>query len=124
MVSKPKLFNARLIIKDSVIEIPEIKKINGTSLSAGIGLMFKNKEKAHALLFEFTHDVNLAITSLFCPPFLAIWLNENNKIVEYKIVSPNKFTIRPQKPYRKLIEVPINKKYSMIVDFILERAKV
>lgn len=124
MVSKPKFFNARLTISDKIVEIPQIRKINGNSLMAGIGLMFKNKEKANALLFEFNQDMNLSITSMFCPPFLAIWLNEHNKIVEYKIVSPNKFSISPQKPYRKLIEVPINKRYSSVVDFILERGKV
>jgi len=115
-----KKVTARLRVGNEIIEIPDVVKTSKYSW----GLMFSRKEKAEALLFEFKKDTNDRITSLFCPPFLAIWLNENNKIVEYKIVSSNKLAIKPEKPFRKLIEVPVNKKYSNVVDFIINRAKI
>ena len=118
---KKRRFTAKLQIKNSVIEIPGIEKQEG--FSKFTGLMFANKENAPAMLFEFKNDGRKSIHSLFCPTFLAIWLNENNKIIEYKIVSPYSLSISPEKNFRKLIEVPLNKKYTHIVEFILERGK-
>ena len=86
--------------------------------------MFSKSDDANALLFNFSNNTDAPIHSFFCPQFLAIWLDENNKIVDYKVVSPNKFSVAPDKPFRKLIEIPINKKYSSIVDFILSVGKV
>ncbi|MBS3074046.1 DUF192 domain-containing protein [Candidatus Pacearchaeota archaeon] len=118
----PKLFNANLKISGHIIHIKDINKCSGFSKIKG--LMFSRKEKANALLFEFSEDTKRSIHSLFCPPFMAIWLNENNKIVEYKIISSNRFSVRPEKLFRKLIEVPLNSKYSPVVEFLLERGKV
>jgi uncharacterized membrane protein (UPF0127 family) len=121
-MAKTKLLTARLKVGDSHVEISDIFVCRG--LHKGIGMMFTRAENAKALLFEFDHDTSASITSLFCPSFLAIWLDSNNKIVEYKIVSSNKFSVSPSRKFRKLIEVPINKKYSHAVDFILDRGKV
>ncbi|MEK6918604.1 MAG: hypothetical protein AABW73_01055 [Nanoarchaeota archaeon] len=117
-----KKINAMLKIGGRVVEIPEIVVCKGFEKVRG--LMFSRSDYSHALLFEFSNDTDAPIHSFFCPQFLAIWLDENNKIVDYKVVSPNRFSVAPQKPFRKLIEIPINKKYSSIVDFILERGKV
>jgi uncharacterized membrane protein (UPF0127 family) len=70
------------------------------------GLMFRTR-KTSPLLFEFKDDVHLAIHSFFVFfSFRAIWLDENNKIIEQRIVRPFAFYVRPRKPFRKLIEVP------------------
>ena len=70
------------------------------------GLMFRSR-KTKPLLFEFKNDVHLAIHSIFVFfPFQAIWLDENNRIIEQRIVKPFTFSVRPKKPFRKLIEIP------------------
>jgi len=119
---KKKTLTAKIKINGGSIIIEGIKKSNG--IKKGIGLTFASKEDANALLFEFSSDTRKSITSLFCPPFMAIWLNVDNKIIDYKIVSPGKFLIKPKRPFRKLIEVPLNNQYSQVVEFILDKGKV
>ena len=75
-----------------------------------VGLMFKSKE-TDILLFNFLYKRRWSIHSLFVFfPFLAIWLDEKDKVIEAEIVKPFSFSISPKKPIKKLIEVPINKK--------------
>jgi uncharacterized membrane protein (UPF0127 family) len=72
------------------------------------GLMFRTR-KTRPLLFEFDKNTRSSIHSFFVFfPFNAIWLDENNKIIEQRKVKPFTFCIRPRKPFRKLIEIPIN----------------
>jgi uncharacterized membrane protein (UPF0127 family) len=83
------------------------------------GLMFSRKEKAKILLFEFRKPVRLAIHSLFVFfPFIAIWINEEGKIIEIKKVSPFSLTVVPQKNFSSFVEVPLSKKNKAIVDDI------
>ena len=117
-----KFLKARLRINREFIDIVDIERKTG--FGKGKGLMFSDAEDANAMLFEFNSDTRRSITSLFCPPFLAIWLNENNKILEYKVVSPGKLMIKPRKYFRRLIEIPLNNKYSPVVEFILDKGKV
>lgn len=85
-----------------------------------IGLMFTRKEKARALLFEFPHLTKIPIHSFFVFfPFIAIWLDDKNKIVEIKIIKPFKFAVLPKKQFNQLIEVPINGNYSKIVKLLV-----
>lgn len=72
------------------------------------GLMFKN-DKTEALLFDFSKECREPIHSLFVFfPFLALWLNKRNEILEYKVVRPFTFFVRPKKSFYRLIEIPIN----------------
>lgn len=83
------------------------------------GLMFSRKEKARVLLFEFRKPVRLAIHSLFVFfPFIAIWIDENGKIIDIKKVKPFSLTICPEKNFSSFVEVPLNKKNKNIVDDI------
>lgn len=83
------------------------------------GLMFKSKEKSEALLFEFRKPVKIKIHSLFVFfPFIAIWLDDKNKIVDFKVVKPFSFTISSKKPCNKLIEIPVNKKYRDLIKLL------
>ncbi len=76
------------------------------------GLMFRSQEKSPALIFQFPNKTKMKIHSYFVSfPFLAIWLDEHNKIIEKKIVKPFTFSVSPQKSYTQLIEIPLNKKY-------------
>ncbi len=78
-----------------------------------IGLMFTRRENAKALLFDFKHDCNFSIHSLFVFfPFLAIWINGKGEIVEKRIISSWKLSVNPKDKFSKLIEIPINRRYS------------
>ena len=92
--------------KNIVIDLRECRGI-----MQGIGLMFKGKE-TDALLFEMKDK---AIHSFFCPRFLAIWLDDKNRIVDYNLVSPWKSYVKPQKSFSKLIEIPVGKRYESIL---------
>ena len=54
----------------------------------------------------------MAIHSFFVFfPFLAIWLDDKDKIIDSKVIKPFRFSILPSKKFVKLIEIPINKDY-------------
>ncbi len=101
----------------------EVKKVN--FFGKFIGLMFSRREKALALLFDFEKPTNQAIHSLFVFfPFVAIWLDENEKIVEIMKIPSWKFLIKPKKKFVRLIEIPVSKKYSEVIEFLDDVRKI
>jgi len=85
-----------------------------------IGLMFSKKERASALLFEFNKSVRLAIHSWFVfYPFLVIWLDDENQIIEKKIIKPFTVAVRPKEKFFRLIEIPINSTYEKIIKLLV-----
>ena len=87
------------------------------------GLMFKNRNTSN-LLFEFSHDVNLAIHSVFVFfPFLAVWLDDKNRIIEKRIVNPFILSAKPIKNFRKLVEIPLCNENKKIVDFLVGKKR-
>jgi uncharacterized membrane protein (UPF0127 family) len=84
--------------------------------SRGVGLMFRTR-KTTPLLFDFQRDSRASITSYFVLfPFLALWLDKNNRVVEHKIIQPWKLKVKPRNKFRKLVEVPINNKNIEIIN--------
>ncbi|MBD3247153.1 hypothetical protein GF378_00860 [Candidatus Pacearchaeota archaeon] len=82
------------------------------------GLTFKTRKNAKALLFEMKNP--MAIHSFFVFfPFIAIWLDKNNNVIDTKKVRPFKFHIKPKKKFSKLVEIPINNRYKEIIDKII-----
>ena len=74
----------------------------------GLGLMFRSK-KIGNLLFEFGSDKRRAIHSLFVFfPFLAVWLDSEDRVLETRVVKPFRFSVIPSKPFRKLVEIPLD----------------
>jgi len=101
----------------------EVKKLNWFGRISG--LMFTRRKKAEALLFDFIKPVKIAIHSFFVFfPFYAIWLDNKNKIIEIKKVSPWRPFILPSRKYIKLVEIPINEKYSEIINSLSRVRKV
>ena len=106
----------------------EIKiKYRGRSISINVkklsffgrfsGLMFRTLETEN-LLFDFGKDTNMPIHSFFVFfPFLAIWVDEKNNVIEKRIVSPFSPSVSPKNEFRRLIEVPINEKNKKILRF-------
>ena len=99
-------------IKLSVKRVSEIGK--------GIGLMFSSRKKAKALLFEFRNPEKTSIHSLFVFfPFIALWLDDKNNVVDFKKVNPFSLHLSSRKPYCRLIEIPINQDYRKIVEILV-----
>jgi len=73
-----------------------------------IGLMFIPKSKAEPVMFEFEKDTEAAIHMFFVFfPCKLIWKDSDDNIIETRMVKPWQFNIRPDKPFRKLIEIPL-----------------
>jgi len=80
------------------------------------GLMFSRRKNAEILLFDFKQKQKIIIHSFFVfYPFLAIWLDKKNKVIESRIVNPFNPYVSSEKPVFKLIEIPINKKNRRIL---------
>ncbi|MEX0932936.1 MAG: hypothetical protein WDZ77_02455 [Candidatus Pacearchaeota archaeon] len=107
--------------KNKKLEIP-VHKVS--SLGEITGLMFRTKNTKN-LAFMFGKKTNLKIHSFFVFfNFLAVWLDEKNKVLDFKIVRPFTFAVKSKNPFQKLIEIPMSEKNSKIVDFFVGRGKV
>lgn len=97
----------------------DVKKTN--LISKGLGLTFKNRNTDN-LIFDFSKNVTWqgTLTSMFVFfPFLTLWVDSKNKVIDFKIVKPFRFSIKQNKQFRKIIEIPINEKNKdLIVRFI------
>jgi len=88
------------------------------------GLMFRTQQ-THNLYFEFPTTESAAIHSYFVFfPFMALWLNEDDEIVDFQTVKPFTFLAKPRKPSRKLIEIPLNKENEKIVNLFVGKGKI
>jgi len=86
-----------------------------------LGLMFARREKAKALLFDFKRLRRISIHSwLVFFDFVAVWLDDKNKIIEVRVVKPFSFSICPKKSFSKLVEIPVNKRYRRQVKLLVE----
>lgn len=102
-------------IKSKKFEI-KVKKCESL-YSQIIGLMFK--KNSTSLLFIFKKPKSISIHSFFCKKFIAIWFLKE-KIICLKIIKPNKFSIKPNKKFDKLLEIPSNSKdFNKICNFVV-----
>jgi len=102
-------------INIDVKEVSELGKISG--------LMFKTKETKN-LLFEFEKETGIKIHSFFVFfKFLAVWLDKENKVIEWKIIKPFSLGFRPKKYFSKLIEIPINEKNRKTIQFLVGKKR-
>ena len=84
------------------------------------GLMFRKKENAETLLFEFSKPTKMKIHSFFVFfDFIAIWFDEKGRIIEIKRIKPFTFCAFPRKFYFKLLEIPLNSKYKKFQKFLV-----
>jgi uncharacterized membrane protein (UPF0127 family) len=104
------------------------KKLSVEAVNTGFfqrftGLMFKSKEKSQILLFD--NADNYAIHSFFVFfDFLILWLDDKNKVVEWRIVKPFSVYEKSKKQFSRIIEIPINRRYYGIVNVVVgERFK-
>jgi len=90
-----------------------------------IGLMFSRRDSAKILLFKFKKKQRIRIHSMFVfYPFVAVWLDKKNKIVDLKIVKPFNPCVSPKIEAYKLVEIPINKKHGKISKIVISRREL
>lgn len=113
----------RINFNDKSVEISKVKECNWFNKIKG--LMFSRREKANILLFAFDKPTKMAIHSFFVFfPFIAVWLDSKNKVIEMKVVKSFSPLVSCKKYYYKLVEIPINLQYSKIVKFLVGKRKV
>ncbi|HRZ85305.1 MAG TPA: DUF192 domain-containing protein [Candidatus Paceibacterota bacterium] len=103
------------------IILNSIKKTNFFSKFSG--LMFRRKEKSNVLLFETGKRISIHSFFVFFE-FVCLWLDNENNVLEWKIIKP--FSVREISNYKftKIIEIPINRKCNELVNLIVgERFK-
>jgi uncharacterized membrane protein (UPF0127 family) len=112
-----------LVYKGKKIFVEDIKRVS--ELGKFRGLMFRfSKEKSPALLFVFSKPSKMKIHSLFVFfPFLGVWLDKNNNVLEIRKIKSWKISISPGKEFYKLLEIPLNKKYRRGVVLLDESQK-
>ncbi len=99
-----------------------VKKVD--FLGKVTGLMFKSRDTDN-LLFENYRDSKMAIHSFFVfSPFLAIWLDEKDRAIEFRKVKPFTFSLKPEKKFRKMIEIPFNDRNREIIGFFVGKRKI
>jgi len=87
------------------IELP-VKK------SLGIrGLMFRRRDDTPALVLQ---NIGTLHSFFVFFPFIVLWLNDENNVVDIKIARPFQLSIKSKKKYNKIIEIPINEQLSDI----------
>ena len=87
------------------------------------GLMFRSR-KSENLLFDFGLQGKRGLHSIFVFfPFLVLWLDRGNKVVDYKVCLPFRWRISTERPFVKVIELPFNNKNRKIVDFFVGKER-
>lgn len=102
----------------------EIKVKKCGCFRKAFGLMFCRREKAKALLFEFSKPEKFHLTSLFVFfPFICVWLDERNNIIDIRKIKPFKFHVLSRRFYKKFIEIPISSHYKEIIQNLVGEEK-
>ena len=79
-------------------------------ISRGLGLTFRTRNTKN-LLFDFSRPVTWqgTLTSWFVFfPFLTLWLDRDNRVIDFHIVKPFVFSISQNKSFYKIVEIPFN----------------
>ena len=83
-----------------------------------IGLMFSRRKTA-IRLFSYETDCRVPIHSWFVFfDFYVVWLNKENKIIEFRKIRPFTTMIYCTKKFRKIIEIPVNEKNRNLIHFM------
>lgn len=99
--------------KEFIVEARECSIFNA-------GLMFRTRNTIPCL-FEFDELSEFDITSLFVFfPFVAVWLNSKNEVIDTRLVKPFTIKISCKDPFAKLLEIPVNDKNKSLVRFLVD----
>ena len=104
----------KLVINNNGKKIKlEVRKVKG--IGKFFGLMFR-RVNSYNLLFDFGYNVKYSLHSFFVFfPFLVLWLDIKNNVIDYKIAKPFCFRIICKNSFRKVVEIPINERNEKII---------
>ena len=72
-----------------------------------LGFMFRTR-RTQPLVFYFSKPTTIPIHSLFVFfSFVAVWFDEENNIIDKRIIKPFSINIKSPKPFSKLWEIPL-----------------
>lgn len=112
------MVNLKVRFRKKIIDI-DVKHTG--FIRRGTGLTFRTRNTSN-LLFEFGKEVSWQgnLTSYFVFfPFLTLWLDKKNNVIDYRVIKPFIMTIRQKKKFFRIVEMPINKKNeALLVRFI------
>ncbi|PIO08458.1 hypothetical protein COU59_01585 [Candidatus Pacearchaeota archaeon CG10_big_fil_rev_8_21_14_0_10_34_12] len=105
--------------KGKKINIPA-KKVSFFST----GLIFRTKNTKN-LWFRNLPKGNFSLTSLFVFfPFLVLWLDEKNNVIDTRIAGPFKLSIKTKRIFSSIIEIPLNKRNIKIINFFVGKGNI
>ena len=85
------------------------------------GLMFKSSNTGNLLFYNFRGEIHSYFVFF---PFVAVWIDSSNNVVDCEVVRPFRFAVKPKKQADKLIEIPLNSDNSSLVRLLVGRRKV
>lgn len=86
--------------------------------------MFRTQSTEN-LLFSFSEDTDTEFHSFFVFfPFLMLWLDEKNIVIEWRIVMPFSTVKAPKRKFRNVVEIPCNLKNEKIIKIFVGRGKI
>ena len=97
-----------------------------SGVSKVLGLMFR-LSCTDNLIFDFAERKRVSFHSLFVFfPFLIIWLDEKNRVVDARIVSPFRLRVLPRGnlTFSKVLELPLNSCNERIFRFFVGQRKI
>jgi len=102
----------KIILDGRKLSIPNV--VNSGFYLKFKGLMFRREDRFQALLFS--NSKNRGIHSFFVFfKFLCVWLDDKNKVVDYKIVNPFNLYVKSSANFSKILEIPLNNSYKKIL---------
>jgi uncharacterized membrane protein (UPF0127 family) len=110
----------KVYFKKRVLEI-KVKKVS--YLGQYIGLMFRTKNTKN-LLFEFGKNTPAIHSYFVFFTFLAVWLDDNNRVLEVRLVRPFTFKINPPSGAYNLVELPANRQNNKLFEKLVDKGKV
>ena len=90
------------------------------SLGMMRGLMFRSKNTGN-LLFEYSGKIHSWFVFF---DFLAVFLDDKNKVLETKVVKPFTAYFGSEKPYSKILEIPLNTNTQKLAKMLVGGRKV
>lgn len=99
--------------KNKKIEIP-IRKLS--YLGMAWGLMFRSRNTENLFFDNFSGAIHSWFVFF---PFLALWLDKRNNVLEFKVIEPWGAYFKPEKEFAKLVEIPLNSKNKKILKFFV-----
>jgi uncharacterized membrane protein (UPF0127 family) len=88
------------------------------------GLMFRTR-RTRNLFFTFPSEDLAAIHSFFVFfPFLALWLDDKNRVIDHSVVRPFTLLVRPRHSSKRLLELPLNVENTKIIQFFVGKGKI